>query len=286
MTEGAGGTDEAPAQASSEPAARLQSAPQPPRIREIAMTDIRAVLDLGWRDFVAAPMFGLFFSGFYAAAGWFLIVMFYVLTLHYYVYPMVTGFAMVAPFIAAGFYDISRKLERGEPLTWRGVYGSLWEARGRDLGWMVLVTTFAYIIWMDIAAALYVIFFGLRPLSFADMIVAILTTPRGLLFFAVGNAAGTVLAITVFSLSAVSFPLLFDRNIDFVTAMITSVKVVQANRWPMLVWCLTIAVLMFLSFATVFVGLLVVLPVLGHASWHLYRRALEPAGSSLEAETF
>ena len=247
-----------------------------PVVRKIVFSDIQEVLSAGLRDFLSAPLYGAFFGGFYALAGWFLISMFYLLELNFYVYPMVTGFAMLAPFIAAGLYDVSHRLEQGIPLTWGGVLGSVWRARGRDLGWMVLVTTFGYIIWMDIAAALYVMFFGLRPLSFLELLEAIMTTPVGMIFFVVGNVAGAILAIIVFSISVVSFPLLFDRDIDFVTAMITSVKVVKTNKWPMLAWCLIIAALMLLSFATVFVGLLVTLPVIGHASWHLYRRTIKP----------
>ncbi|MBZ0215329.1 MAG: DUF2189 domain-containing protein, partial [Fimbriimonadaceae bacterium] len=202
---------------------------QPPLIQPIKFGDILEILDMGVRDFLAAPLYGAFFGIFYAAAGWFLISMFYLLKLTYYVYPMVTGFAMVAPFVAAGLYDISRRLELGLPLGWGAVLGSLKHARGRDLGWMVLVTTFSYIIWMDIAAALYVIFFGLRPLSFMQLLETILTTPMGMLFFVVGNTAGIILSVVVFSFSVVSFPMLYDRDIDFVTAMITSVKVVKAN---------------------------------------------------------
>ncbi len=250
--------------------------PSVPVVRKIAFADILEILDLGFRDFLKAPLYGAFFGGFYAAAGWFLIAMFYLLKLNYYVYPMITGFAMVAPFVAAGLYDISRRIELGMPLNWGGVLGSLKRARGGDLVWMVLVTTFSYIIWMDIAAALYVIFFGLRPLGFGELIAAILTTPMGALFFIVGNTAGAILSTIVFSISVVSFPLLYDREIDFVTAMITSVEVVKANKVPMFAWGAIIAMMMFISFATVFVALLITLPILGHASWHLYRKAIEP----------
>ena len=129
---------------------KTESQRRAPIVQQIKFNDILGVLDMGLRDFMAAPIYSGFFGLFYATAGWFLVSMFYVLKLNYYVYPMVTGFAMVAPFVAAGLYDISRRLELDLPLSWGSVLGSLKQARGRDLGWMVLVTTFSYIIWMDI----------------------------------------------------------------------------------------------------------------------------------------
>lgn len=248
----------------------------PPVVVSITTTDIIECLGMGARDFRAAPLFGLFFGGFYAAGGWFLTYLFYTLEIHYYVYPMATGFAMVAPFVAAGLYEVSRRLEHGRPLEWGIVLTSVRTAGGKDLGWMVLTTTFAYIIWLDIAIALYIIFFGLNPVDLYGLLEAIVTTPMGALFFLVGNTVGLILALVVFSITAVSFPLLFDRDIDFVTAMITSVKTVLENRKPMLIWCAIIGVFFAVSILSVFVALIVALPILGHATWHLYRRAIAP----------
>lgn len=253
---------------------------KPPVVQSLSTNDIIECLGQGVRDFRSAPHYGLFFGGFYALGGAFLAYLFYTLEINYYVYPMATGFAMVAPFVAAGLYEVSRRLEQDEQLGWRPVLTSVFTAGGKDLGWMVLTTTFAYIIWLDIAIALYIIFYGFNPLDIYDLLLAIITTPMGALFFIVGNAAGLILSLVVFSITAVSLPLLFDRDVDFVTAMITSVKTVKQNPKPMIIWCAIIGVCFGVSIASAFIGLIVALPVLGHATWHLYRRAIAPEENS------
>lgn len=246
-------------------------------INAITMPDILRSLRDGVRDFQRAPLYGLFFGLVYAGFGWFLMYLMIGLEFGSYVYPMVTGFALVAPFAAAGFYEISRRLEFGRPLSWGAVFGCIFGPGGKAVGVMAIVTTFAYIIWLDIAAALYVMFFGMKPVGFTGMLDAIVTTPKGFLFFVVGNAVGAVIAAFVFSIMVVSLPTVFDRNVDFVTAMITSVKAVIAAPGPMLLWAAIIGVLLGISLLSMFAGLLVVLPVLGHATWHIYKRAVLPA---------
>ena len=248
-----------------------------PTVRPVAMGDILEVLAAGLRDFRAAPVYGLFIGGVYTLGGWVLILLLVRFGLPYLVYPLAAGFAFIAPFIATALYAVSRQLERKEPLSWGQVLGSVRGAAGRDLGWMALVTGFSLFIWMDIAALLFFGFLGLKSQSATELLQEIFTTPMGLLFLAIGNGVGAVLALGVFSLSVTSFPMLYDRDIDFVTAMITSVKVVLANPAAMIIWCATIAALIGVSLLSGLVGLLVVLPILGHASWHLYRRAIGPA---------
>ena len=119
-------------------------------------------------------------------------------------------------------------------------------------------------------------FFGLRTMDINQLVELIFTTPTGLMFFVTGNLAGAILSAIMFSLTAISFPLLFDREVDFVTAMITSVKAVKANPWPMLYWACIILGLMAVSMVTLFVALIPILPLLGHATWHVYRAVIEP----------
>lgn len=248
-----------------------------PAVLPVATSDILEILASGLRDFRAAPLYGLSVGGIYTVGGWILILLLVRFDLPYLVYPLAAGFALIAPFIAAAFYAISRSLERGEPVSWGIVLGSIGHAFRSDLGWMALVTGFSLFIWMDIAALLFFGFLGLSSLSAQELLRVIFTTPMGLLFLVIGNSVGALIALAVFSFSVTSFPMLFDRDVDFVTAMITSVKVVLANKVAMTVWCATIAVLIGLSLLSGLVGLFVILPILGHASWHLYRRAVAAA---------
>ncbi len=247
-----------------------------PAINPLTPTDILDALDQGIRDFRAAPKYGLFFGAFYAAAGWLLISLIYSLDHPYLAYPMATGFALFAPFAATGLYDVSRRLEQGEPLSWTAVLGSIKAVSGRELAWMAVVTVFTLIIWLDIAAFLFFAFMGFGGGTSDNLVNEILTTSRGWVFLAIGNLVGAVLAAIVFSYSAVSFPMLYDRNVDFVTAMVTSVKTVLKNPWAMAIWAIIIAVHLALSLISLFVGLIVVLPILGHTTWHIYRKAVGP----------
>ena len=246
-------------------------------LHTVTPSDLVEVLRDGLRDFRAAPQYGLFFGAVYAAGGWVLLLLLTAFNLPYLAYPLAMGFALIAPFIATGFYDVSRRLEQGQPIDWSGVLGSVRGAGRRDLGWMALVTGFALVVWLDIAAVISFAFFGLGVLQPSELVNQIFGTGLGLAFLLVGNAVGALIAFAVFAISVVSFPLLFDRDIDFVTAMITSVRLVRKNPFSMALWCVLIAALVALSLLTAFAALVVVLPILGHATWHLYRRAVASA---------
>lgn len=243
-------------------------------VQKVTVDDLLEVLGLGLRDFKAAPVYGLFFGGIYAVGGWILILMLIEFDLPFLVYPLAAGFALVAPFIASGFYVVSSQLEKSEPLSFGIVFRTVRSMMGRDLGWMAIVTGFSLFVWLDIAALLSFGFMGFQFFSFSELPEILLTTPRGWAFLVVGNTVGALIAFAVFSYSVISIPMLFDRDIDFVTAMITSVRFVKHNPKVMAVWCVIIAVLTGISLLSGFVGLFLSLPVLGHATWHLYRRAV------------
>lgn len=245
-----------------------------PELLPLETRDVLAALKSGVEDFRAAPKYGLFFGGVYVFGGWCMYLFLTLLGLPFLIYPLFICFAIIAPFVATGFYDVSRKRAAGVEPSWSAVLSSVRGTSRRDLGWMALVTGFTMIIWMDIAALLFFGFMGLKSFSPSELMNQIFTTPTGLLFLVLGNATGAMISFFVFSITVVSFPLLFDRDIDFVTAMITSVKIVRNNPRPMIAWYFIIAALIGASLLTGMLGLFVTLPVLGHATWHLYKKAV------------
>lgn len=254
----------------------MSERPQSWRVRQVTTDDLVDIVSAGIRDFRAAPKYGLFFGTLYMVAGWLLIALLFYFGLPYLAYPLAMGFALIAPFAVIGLYAVSDNLEKGKPNTWSSVFGVVKSSINRDIRWMALVTGFALVIWMDIAAFLIFAFVGVNGFG-PGFLDTILMTPSGLLFLVLGNLAGAIIAFGVFSISAISFPMLYDHDIDFVTAMTTSVRLVKENPVSMLIWCALIGILLGLSIVSGFVGLLVVLPVIGHATWHLYRRGVVEA---------
>jgi uncharacterized membrane protein len=247
-----------------------------PQVRKIEVADVLECIEQGVRDFARAPQYGLFFGAVYAVGGLMILWLSVSLGYFYLVYPLVMGFALFAPFGAAGVYEVSRRLESGEPLSWSAVLGAVWGRSARELGWLALVSMFTFIIWLDIAMFVFLAFYGISIPSFSQLFAQVVSTPYGLLFLLVGNGLGAVIALVVFSFTVVSPPLLVDRDIDFITAMSTSVRAVVTNPKPMLVWAIVIGADLAIAFATFFVALLVVFPILGHTTWRLYRRVIDP----------
>jgi uncharacterized membrane protein len=256
-------------------------APKPaPRVLTITAAAVVDSLEKGLRDFRAAPAFGLFFGGVYALGGMLIVLAATALQVGYISYPLAVGFALIGPFVAVGLYEVSRRRETGEPLEWRAVLGVIFAQRKRETAWMAFVTLFVLIMWMYQVRVLIALFIGLHaPTTLDGFIAVVLGTPEGQMFLAIGHVVGAGMALVLFSLTVVSFPLLLDREVDFVTAMITSVRAVVANPGPMIGWAFVIIVLLMVAIAPFFIGLFVVLPVLGHATWHLYRRLVAPEGS-------
>ncbi len=262
------------------PAGTLPARPDPV-IRTINMQDIAEALAAGLRDFQAAPGYGLFFGALYALGGIAVVLSVVWLGIGYLAYPLAAGFALIGPFVAVGLYEVSRRRELGLPLSWGVVLGAVIKQGQREMGWMAFVTLFIFIIWMYQVRLLLALFLGFSAFgTLSQFINMLLTTPEGLMFLAVGNVVGAILALVLFSLTVVSFPLLLDRDVDFITAMITSVRAVILNPVPMLAWGFIVAVDLIFSAVPSFLGLIITLPVIGHATWHLYRRVVVPEGES------
>lgn len=245
-----------------------------PVINDLTTDDITEALSAGLRDFKTSGLFSLFFGLFYAGAGWLLLWLMVSYDLPYLVYPLASGFALIAPFIAAGLYEISRRLEVGQALDGPSILGTIFGPEAKELRWMALITGFAFIIWIDIAIFLYVIFFGLQEINLSNLMSVVVSTPQGALFLTIGNLVGAGLGFAVFSITAISFPMLLHKDIDFITGMITSIKCVIKNPKTMISWAIFIGFMLAISLASLFLGMILVLPLLGHATWHFYRRAV------------
>lgn len=250
------------------------TAPHKPQVLILEAGDLRAALAAGWRDFRAAPIFGLFFAAVYVAGGWLIL---YALTATgqvWWTLPAAAGFPILGPFIACGLYEVSRRLEAGEPLSWSAVLGVIARQKDRQIPSIAAVVVVFFLFWNFLAHMIFALFLGLQAMTNISTSFDVFLTANGLMMLAVGTVVGAIFAGVLFALTVVSLPLLMDREVDFVTAMITSVSVVLTNPGLMLIWGGLIAALIFLGMAAGFLGLFIVLPVLGHATWHLYRRAL------------
>lgn len=250
------------------------TAAPPAPVRLVALGDLRDALRLGWGDFRAAPLFGLFFASVYVAGGWLIVWALTAKGQMWWTLPAAAGFPILGPFIACGLYEVSRRREAGLPLSWRAVLGVILRQKDRQIPSIAVVVVVFFLFWNFLAHMIFALFLGLSTMTNISSSFEVFLTPNGMLMLAVGTAVGAVFAGVLFALTVVSLPLLLDRDVDFVTAMITSVALVLNNPLVMLAWGGVIALLLFAGMALWFLGLFVVLPVLGHATWHLYRRAL------------
>jgi uncharacterized membrane protein len=223
-----------------------------PVVRSISVADVAEALSAGLRDFQAVPLYGLAFGALYAAGGNAILLCLTAFGLVYLAYPLAAGFALIGPFVAIGLYEMSRRREARQPIS----LGAIWNTvRSRsEIGWMAFVTLFLFVIWMYQVRLLIALLLGLNA-SFSSLqqfITVVLTTNEGLVFLAIGNAVGAALSLILFSLTVVSFPLLLDREVDFVTAMITSVRAVVTSPLPMIGWAAVIVVLLAVSALALF----------------------------------
>lgn len=257
---------------------KTEAPPRPePVVRAITFSDIADALGAGLRDLRATPVFGLTFGLLYCIGGILTLLTASALNMPYFTYPLATGFVLIGPLVAIGLYEVSRMLERGEKVSWSSIFTAIWAQAGKEIGWMCFVVLFFTTMWIYQVRLLLALFLRNETMTtMSDFFTVVITTPQGWLFLAVGHVIGAVLSVILFSLTVVSFPILLDRNIDFITAMITSVRSVAKNPVPMLSWAAIIVATLFAASLPMFLGHILLLPVLGHTSWHLYRKLVEP----------
>jgi uncharacterized membrane protein len=249
----------------------------PPVIRSIGLSDLRDALRLGWEDFKAVPSHAVILCVIYPVLG----IVLFRMVLGYSVlpllFPLAAGFALLGPFAALGLYELSRRRERGEEASASDALGVL---RAPSFGAMLGLGTMLlalFVTWVAAADAIYVAIFGHTPAaSIPDFATRVLATPEGWTLIIVGCGVGFLFAVVALCVSVVSFPLMLDRHASAIDAIRTSLRAVIKNPFAMAAWGLIVAVLLVIGSLPVFVGLAVVLPVLGHATWHLYRKVVEP----------
>ena len=260
----------------SDPDLRLpHNAPdETPEPAKIGSDAIGASLRAGWRDFRRAPGYGLFFSAFYVLGGLVLTAVAAASGQEWWLMPFIVGFPLVAPFAAVGLYEVSRRLEAREPLIWREVLGTVFAQKDRQLPSMALVVLLMFMFWVFVAHTTFALFMGVSSLTNVTSSPEMLLQGRGLIMLLVGTLIGAGFAAVLFSFTVVGLPLLLDREVDFITAIITSIKAVMLNPVVLAVWGLVIAAILLAGMLPLFLGLFIALPVLGHASWHMYRQLM------------
>ncbi len=252
----------------------VQSEPDRPEVLRVEASDIRASLAAGWRDVLRAPQYGLFFACFYVVGGWLVTWAVMAKGQLWWTLPAAAGFPILGPFVACGLYEVSRRLEAGQPLRRGEVFSVIFRQKDRQIPSMAAVIVVFFLFWNFLSHMIFALFLGRATLTNVSSSLGIFLTPEGLAMLAVGTGVGAVFATLLFSLTVVSLPMLLEREVDFVTAMLTSLEVVRTSPVVMLVWGALIGALLFVGMLPGFLGLFAVLPLLGHASWHLYRRAI------------
>ena len=244
-------------------------------IQKISPADLKDALLKGLDDFKAKPSHLVLLAIIYplamlvavnVAAGYELLPL---------VFPLVSGFALIGPVAAVGLYDMSRQREQGLEITWEHAFTIFSSHNIFAIVKLSILLGLIYFAWLGTAYTMYRLNFGdAVPASISEFVWQVLTTPAGWALIIVGCGVGFVFALVVLAISAVSFPLLLDRDVSATAALQTSVRAFLANPVTMLMWGLIVAGLLLIGTVPLFVGLAVVMPVLGHATWHLYRKVV------------
>lgn len=243
------------------------------RIRTIELKDLADALRLGWQDFMASPTQVIFLCLIYPLVGFVLGSAAAGGEMMPLVYPLLAGFALLGPLAALGIYELSRRREAGQIATWTDMFRVVRSPAIGSIVMLGIMLLAIFLLWLGTARGLYQLIMGpAQPLDAMTMLREILGTSRGLMLLVIGNLVGAAFAVLVLGLTVVSFPILLDRDVTAGAAIRTSWEALRANPVVLTVWGVVIAVLLAVGMALVFVGLAVALPLLGHASWHLYRR--------------
>lgn len=242
-----------------------------PEMREVEFSMLRESLRRGWGDMKRAPGFGAIFASAYVLVGLIFAGVTYVTGQSYWLIFAAVGFPLIGPFASVGLYEVSRQLEQGGDLDIAKIFGVVAQQSKRQLPSLCVIIIMIFLFWFFLAHMIFALFMGLSTMTNVSSSFEVYLTSNGLMMFLVGTIVGALIALLLFMITVMSLPLLLDREIDFVTAMIVSFQTVLHNPAPMLAWGFIVAVITFIALIPGFLGLFFALPLLGHASWHLYR---------------
>lgn len=257
----------------------VESSLTTPKIRIIAIDRPWEWLGAGWKDLWQAPAASIPYGLIFLVMGYVLVYL--VEAQFHYALALTTGFLLAGPFLAMGLYDISRRLQMGEPAT-LGHALTAWRHNTMPILLFGIAIGLLMIIWARLSAVLFGVIATSQSMTLSSTVSQLFFSGSGLTFLLIFTGVGAVIAAVVFAISVVAIPMMLDRKIDFITAVLTSLTAVRANPGPMVLWAALIVIFTGIGLVSFYIGLVVALPLIGHATWHAYQDLVD--NSSVEQQ--